>query len=122
MAKDGRGIIGNVRKKAASFYLQREYKKLKRRPQVRNLAQSRNIGILFKINSEEDLNTVRFFVSQIRERNRKITALGYVAKKEILQVIKSDNEFDFVSKLDFNFPGFLSPFCRNTLLGLCRSL
>ncbi len=103
MAKDGKGIVSTVRKKAAKYFLEREYKKVQRKPEVRNLAQSKNIGILFEIRSEEDLNTVRFFVSQIKERSRKITALGYVTKKELLQSLKSDNEFDFISRLDFNW-------------------
>ena len=103
MAKDGIAIINTVRKKAAGYYLLREYKKVKRKPQVRNLAESKNIGILFEVISKEDLDTVRSFVSQLKERNRKITALGYVTTKELQQTLKSDNEFDFVSKTDFNW-------------------
>ncbi len=96
-------IISAVRKKAAKYFLEKEYKKVQRKPEVRNLAQSKNIGILFEIRTEEDLNTVRFFVSQIKERSRKITVLGYVSKKELLQSLKSDNEFDFISQQDFNW-------------------
>ena len=96
-------IISAVRKKAANYFLEREYKKVKRKPEVRNLAQSKTIGILFEIRTEEDLNTVRFFVSQIKERNRKISVLGYVFKKELLQTLKSGNEFDFISQPDFNW-------------------
>ena len=96
-------IISAIRKKAAKYFLEREYKNLKRKPQVRNLAQSKNIGILFEVRTEEDLTTVRSFVSQIKERNRKITALGYVTRKELLQNLKSDNEFDFISQADFNW-------------------
>lgn len=103
MAKDGSGIVKTVRKKASNYFLLREYKKIKRKPEVRNLAQSRNIGILFEVRSKEDLDTVRAFVAQIKERNRKITALGYVTTKELLQTLKSDNEFDFISKEDFNW-------------------
>jgi hypothetical protein len=103
MAKDGNGIIKTVRKKASNYFLLREYKKVKRKPEVRNLAQSRNIGILFEVRSKEDLDTVRSFVAQIKERNRKITALGYATTKELLQTLKSDNEFDFISKEDFNW-------------------
>ena len=103
MAKDGNTVVNTVRKKASNYFLSREYKKVKRKPEVRNLAQSRNIGILFEVRSKEDLDTVRTFVSQIKERNRKITALGYVTTKELLQTLKSDNEFDFISKTDFNW-------------------
>lgn len=103
MAKDGKGIVHTVRKKAANYFLSRDYKKVKRKPQALNLSQARNIGILFEVRSKEDIDTVRAFVSQIKERNRKITALGYVATKELLQTLKSDNEFDFISKLDFNW-------------------
>lgn len=103
MAKDGTGIVNTIRKKAANYFLLRDYKKVKRKPEVRNLAQSRNIGILFEVNSGEDVNTVRFFVSQLKDRSRKITALGYVSNKEMLQTLKSDNEFDFISKIDFNW-------------------
>lgn len=103
MPKDSTGIVKTVRKKASGYFLSREYKKVKRKPEVRNLAQSRNIGILFELRSKEDLDTVRFFVSQIKERYRKITALGYVTTKELMQTLKSDNEFDFISKTDFNW-------------------
>ncbi len=96
-------IISVIRKKAAQYFLERDYKTVKRKPEVRNLAQSKNIGILFEVRTKEDFDTVRFFVSQIKERYRKITVLGYVSKKELLQTLKSDNEFDFISKTDFNW-------------------
>ncbi|MGE0636175.1 MAG: hypothetical protein AB7P01_07030 [Bacteroidia bacterium] len=103
MAKDGNSIVKAVRKKASNYFLVREYKKVKRKPQALNLSQARNIGILFEVRGKEDVDTVRAFVAQIKERNRKITALGYVTTKELLQTLKSDNEFDFISKEDFNW-------------------
>ncbi len=103
MAKDSSGIVTEVRKKAATYFLLRDYKKVIRKPEVRNLAQSRNIGILFEVRSKEDIDTVRFFVSQLKDRSRKITVLGYVSNKELLQTLRSDNEFDFISKVDFNW-------------------
>lgn len=96
-------FIKSIRTKVADYFRQQEYAHVNRSSEVRNLAQSRNIGIVFELNSKDDLDTVRFFVSQLRERNRKITALGYVTKKELLQQLKSDNEFDFISQADFNW-------------------
>lgn len=103
MAKDSNGIVTKVRNKAADYFLLRDYKKVKRKPHVRNLAQSRNIGILFEAHSKEDIDVVRFFVSQLKDRSRKISVLGYVSNKQLLLALKSDNEFDFISKADFSW-------------------
>ncbi|MBX7180844.1 MAG: hypothetical protein K1X82_01935 [Bacteroidia bacterium] len=95
-------FIENIKRKIG-FYLLRQEQVPTRPIKVSNLADAKNIGILYDATQMETHNVVREFVRQLREEKKTVKALGFVDTKEARDFQVAKLEFDFFLKTDLNW-------------------
>ncbi len=95
-------FIENIKRKIGFFFLNRE-ELPKRTIKVSNLAQAKNIGIIYNATEIATYNIVREFVKQLRDDKKQVKALGYVDNVPAKDFQQAKLEFDFIQKTDLNW-------------------
>lgn len=63
-----------------------------------NIADARNVGIIFEVKDEATFGHIRYFVDYLHDQGKHVKALGYVESKEIMGFLKHTNVYSFFQK------------------------
>ena len=111
------GIVGKMKDAIGNMLLRQELKSgsLKRKKaHVFKYEQAKTIGILFDAGSAEDFELVKQYVINLREKNKKVKAVGYFKSYGVPVLTYSKLEFDFFSMKELAVTGKPKPvFIRN---------
>lgn len=82
--------------------MRREFKSLRRTGKVINLDLAQSVAIIYRVDDENKLATVKKYVKHLKEEEgiRKIFTLGYFPGKELPEFLRPQLEFDFFCKKD----------------------
>ncbi len=101
-------IVGNMKDAIGNILLNRELKSgaLKRKQtHIFKYDEAKNIGILFDAGSAADLELVKQYVIHLREKHKKVMALGYFEAYGVPALTSSKLEFDFFSRKELSMTG-----------------
>jgi len=96
-------FIEDLKQKVGKWVFQRELKTNKRTKEVCNLDNAQSIGILYDATSEEQIKTVKPFVSYFFDLKKDVKALGYVNSKQLSFHHTPKLQYDFFYQKDLNW-------------------
>ena len=96
-------FIEDFKQKVGKWVFQRELKTNKRTKEVCNLDNAQSIGILYDATSEEQIKTVKPFVSYFFDLKKDVKALGYVNSKQLSFHHTPKLQYDFFYQKDLNW-------------------
>lgn len=93
-----------MRLSVGSYFLKKEMRIRPRELKGVGLDEARSIGIVFNAKDESSFKQIREFAQELRGGGlREVKALGFVPKAEVVAFLKTSQDFDFLSKDDFNW-------------------
>ena len=96
-------FIEVFKQKVGKWVFQRELKTNKRTKEVCNLDNAQSIGILYDATSEDQIKTVKPFVSYFFDLKKDVKALGYVNFKQLSFHHTPKLQYDFFYQKDLNW-------------------
>ncbi len=96
-------IFIRLRQQIGLFFLKRQIRNLKRERTVSNLHGAQTIGIVYDATDSQEYEKVKKFCKYLKERNKRIMALGFVNVKEEDNRLKSQLEYRFFTKKELNW-------------------
>ena len=96
-------FIEDFKQKVGKWVFQRELKTNKRTKEVCNLDNAQSIGILYDATYEEQIKTVKPFVSYFFDLKKDVKALGYVNSKQLSFHHTPKLQYDFFYQKDLNW-------------------
>ncbi|MBI9039435.1 MAG: hypothetical protein JEY97_14980 [Bacteroidales bacterium] len=96
-------VIKKIKEYIGNYFLNQELKKISRIKKLLNYTEIKNIGILYKFDSENTYNKVSGFVEKMKNDNKKLKALGFIKDKKISEKFLPKLSFDFFSENDLNW-------------------
>ena len=96
-------FIEDFKQKVGKWVFQRELKTNKRTKEVCNLDNAQSIGILYDATFEEQIKTVKPFVSYFFDLKKDVKALGYVNSKLLSFHHTPKLQYDFFYQKDLNW-------------------
>lgn len=92
-----------IRNKIADYLFHRELRTTKRNPRTISFSNARTIGILYDATHEEDYETIKEYVRQMRDQKKEVLALGYVDMNELPAMRFSKLGLDFFTFKNLNW-------------------
>ena len=96
-------FIEDFKQKVGKWVFQKELKTNKRTKEVCNLDHAQSIGILYDATYEEQIKTVKPFVSYFFDLKKDVKALGYVNSKQLSFHHTPKLQYDFFYQKDLNW-------------------
>lgn len=96
-------LFNLLKYKVATFILNRGVYLVKRKREVKNFKNAKNIGIVYDATNENTHNIVAEFVKKISNERKNVKALGYVNLKEGLCFHMPKLHYDFFTKKNINW-------------------
>jgi len=100
-------LLDQIKHKIGTWMLASALKKVERRRKVFNIADARNVGILFEVMDEGNFGHVRYFVDYLQDQGKHVKALGYVESKEVFSFLRHTTVYSFFHKSEVNW--YLKP-------------
>ncbi len=85
------------------YFLARKIKSLHRKVHACNLDRARHIGIIYNATEYISFEVIRDLVRQLSENAEKVSVLGYVDSKNLIDHYLYRKGFDFYSRSDLNW-------------------
>lgn len=99
-------MFGRIRSHIGHYYFRKELDRHRQHREMKNLADAKQIGIIYTLNDVPDYERVSAFVSQLQHDNKEVKALGFVRNKNLISRFLPKLSYDFFSRKDVNW------FCR----------
>jgi|ERR1051326_6577479 hypothetical protein len=97
------GFIQDIKNFAGNYSLSQEVKSLKRNKTFLNLEEAKTIGIVFDATANEDFETVKKYISSLKELKKRVKAIGFFNMKESPPMAYSKLEYDFFTLKDLSW-------------------
>lgn len=96
-------LINYLRKFFGQYILEREWRTVKRDVRSVNMNSAKNVGIMFNARDKKQFGVIKAFVTELRSDGKKVKALGFVPKKELIELLETDEDYGFFGSDDFNW-------------------
>jgi len=96
-------ILERIKTGMAERALNQKLKTLNRNPAMCNLSKARHIGILYNATEYVSFEIIRELAKNLSEYSEKVTVLGYVDSKELIDHYLYRKGFEFFSRSDLNW-------------------
>ncbi len=94
-------LFSHFRLRSGLYKLKQEIKKISRKGHSVSLKQAQNIGILFNIHSETELQEAEDLALALKTTNKKVQLMGFLSNK--LLKIKSNSTLLIISEKDIDW-------------------
>lgn len=101
------GIIKSLQIKIGSKLMESKARQIRRNVKAVNLHKANSVGIIFEVNSDNDLKHVKELVKGFSTTVTKVGVIGYLKGKKKDYSYIGDKNYSFVSDEDFSF--FMQP-------------
>ena len=99
-------FISNIKLKFAYWLLDKAYKKQKRDASFQNYLTAKNIGVIFNASQQETYETAKKYIQNLSKKEGvKVSALGFVDSKEVLDFYQKSIYFNYFSRKNLNWYG-----------------
>lgn len=96
-------FLKNLQIKVGLKLMKNKARQLQRKVKAVNLNKAESVGIIFEVNSDNDLKHVKELVNSLSLSVTKIGVIGYLKGKKKDYSYIGDKNYSFVSDEDFNF-------------------
>ncbi len=96
-------FLRRIRKKAGRFILKHKIDNHSRNREFVNLDAAQTVGILFHHIDTENFGVIKNFVRKLEGEGKKVSAVGYIEKKEVPNFYLVRKGFDFICLEDLNW-------------------
>ena len=96
-------MVQNIRNKIGWWILNKSIKKLTRNTSFQNYSTAKKVGVIFNATQQDTYDLARKYIKDLTNRNIKVSALGFVNSKEVLDFYKKSSSFDFFSRKNLNW-------------------
>ncbi len=93
----------SIRLSFASYQLNKEVQRLKRRRGDLHFDRAKSIGLLFDPTEEADFELVKKFIKYIRDYKKQVKSIGFYNLKQVPSMQYSKLEYDFISQKELNW-------------------
>lgn len=97
--------MNGIKNRMALRIMRKEFKTIKRKGKVINLAEARSIALLYRVDDEKKYQVIKNYVKHLKEEEgiKKIFSIGYVPAKKIPDYLKPRLEFEFFCNKDLSW-------------------
>jgi len=99
------GIFENIKSTYGNWILKSQFGKVSRHKSLVNLDEAKNIGIVYKVNSEREFNAVKDLTKALTTTKKQVLAIGFVDRNEIPNYCVAANAGFYFSRKDINWFG-----------------
>ena len=99
------GIFENIKSTYGKWILKSQFGKVSRHKSLVNLDEAKNIGIVYKVNSEREFNAVKDLTKALTTTKKQVLAIGFVDRNEIPNYCVAANAGFYFSRKDINWFG-----------------
>jgi hypothetical protein len=92
-----------IRTKAGWYFLRKAMKKDPGERKARNFNNSKYIGILFDLWTEEEYNRIHKYVNKLQDSKKKVRALGYILDPMLANHVMPMLSFEYIYEKDLNW-------------------
>jgi hypothetical protein len=96
-------IIEKIKYLIGNYFLRKEIQRRHRNKRIINIAEAKNIGILYELSNEENYVIISNFVKYLQDKQKIVKALGYVPLKIVPHYCFPKLSFDFFTQKDLNW-------------------
>jgi hypothetical protein len=96
-------LFKSIRQKIGNSILRRKLRNRKRKKGIFNFETSKNIGVVFKTDTQSDFELVKRFLQFLSDQDNKVVALCYVDSKKVPDYYLLRKGFNFFSRAELSY-------------------
>lgn len=96
-------LFKSIRQKIGNSILHRKLRNRERKKGIFNFTTSKNIGVVFKTDTQSDFELVKRFLQFLSDQDNKVVALCFVDSKKVPDYYLLRKGFNFFSRAELSF-------------------
>ena len=96
-------LFKNIRQRIGNSILRRKLRNRKRSKAIFNFSTSKNIGVIFKTDTQSDFELVKKFLQFLSDQDNKVVAVCYIDDKKVPDYYLLRKGFNFFSRAELSF-------------------
>lgn len=98
-------VVLHIKERVGRFLFSIRLKQVRRKKQLVNLNQAKNICITYNVTGQEAFRTVKTLVKELTTKQRQVMALGFINRKSIPNYCVAANSGYYFNLRDLNWYG-----------------